>query len=292
MKWSYDPDMLCVEMCPYDDGLFGEDFTRTCVSTCPSDPDDATILTYAYNGTRRCLFICPEGTFGDFENLVCHHFPENCSDIGWGDDYNNSCTGLCTATPWNTFGDNDTHLCTTRCSIGSYADNYTGTRICVEVCPGSYDADGVPDVGSFDSFGDNNTQSCVLHCVSPNTWADWQTHRCESRCTGDDPTTVPTYSENKDGRCVIALWCPEQPDKLFGDNNTRSCVITCLWNSTHIEWADNITRTCIPQCFNYISADLTVDIPFGTIDTRFYGDTTTGSPVCVVTCPTTPRRFG
>jgi hypothetical protein len=62
------------------------------------------------------------------------------------------------------------------------------------VCPGTYDSDGVPDIGSHDSFGDNNTQRCVQHCVTPSTWADWQTHRCESRCTGDDIGTVPTYS--------------------------------------------------------------------------------------------------
>lgn len=134
--------------------------------------------TYAYNITRRCLEDCPEGYFSDKTARMCWDDPANCS-YGWGDDYNNSCTTLCTGPePWNSFGDNVTHLCTIRCSIDSFADNYTGTRICVSVCPGSYDADGVPDAGSFDSFGDNSTQSCVLRCVSPDTWADWQTHRC------------------------------------------------------------------------------------------------------------------
>ena len=292
MRWSYDPTKLCVARWPEADYLFGEDFDRTCVTDCPVDPSDPTILTYAYNGTRRCLFKCPDGTFGDYDLMVCHYTPDLCSDIGWGNPYNNSCTSLCTETPWDTYGDNDTDLCTTRCSIASYADNYTGTRICVGVCPGSYDADGVPDSGSFDSFGDNNTQRCLLHCVMPNTWADWQTHRCESRCTGDDAADVPTYSENVRGRCCIALWCPESPDKLFGDNNTRACVNECVWNSTHIEWADNITRTCIPQCYNFITSAFAIPLSFETIDTRFYGDTSNGAPVCIYICPTAPRLFG
>lgn len=139
---------------------------------------------------------------------MCWDDPINCS-YGWGDPYNNSCTTMCTGPePWNSFGDSITHRCTIRCSPTTYADNYTGTRRCVSVCPGSYDAIGVVN-GSYDSFGDNNTQSCVLNCVSPFTWADWQTHRCESRCSGDNSSTeVPTYSEDVNGRCVIALWCP------------------------------------------------------------------------------------
>lgn len=66
----------------------------------------------------------------------------------------------------------------------------------------------------------------------PETWADWQTHRCELRCSGDDPSDIPTYSENQNRRCVIALTCPFTPDKLYGDNDTRSCVTTCKYTNT------------------------------------------------------------
>jgi len=52
---------------------------------------------------------------------------------------------------------------------------------------------GVP-TGLYDSFGDNNTQRCVRTCQMPGTWADWQTHLCLYRCTGDDNTKIPTYS--------------------------------------------------------------------------------------------------
>lgn len=130
----------------------------------------------------------------------------------------------------------------------------------------------------------------MLHCVSPNTWADWQTHRCESRCTGDLNTTVPTYSENKHGRCVIALWCPILPDILYGDNNTRSCLTACYYNGSYTEWADNITRTCIPQCLNYSGFNTTT--PYNGIQTRFFGDLSTSKPICVIACPEAPRLFG
>ena len=113
---------------------------------------------------------------------------------------------------------------------------------------------GTPDAGSFDSFGDNYTQKCVQHCITPDTWADWQTHRCESRCSGDENSDIPTYSENVDQRCVIALACPEAPDKLYGDNNTRACLTSCFFNDTYTEWADNLTRTCLPQCMNATAA--------------------------------------
>jgi hypothetical protein len=190
--WSYDPTMECVNVCPGD--LWGEDYTRTCTPTCPLDPNDIQIYTYAYNNTKRCLLHCPNGYFSDKNHRMCWSDPVNCS-YGWGDPYNNSCTTLCTGpSPWDSFGDNVTHLCTVRCSVDSYADNYTGSRICVKVCPGDYYIDGTYNGTVADSYGDNDTQSCVLHCVSPNTWADWQTHRCESRCTGDINTTVPTYS--------------------------------------------------------------------------------------------------
>lgn len=106
---------------------------------------------------------------------------------------------------------------------------------------------------------------------------------------------MPTYSENVRGRCVIALWCPKSPDKLYGDNNTRSCVTTCFFDENDenvTEWADNITRTCIPQCLNYSSATLNTSAPWNGIDTRYYGDLSTNSPICVIECPRVPRLFG
>jgi hypothetical protein len=124
----------------------------------------------------------------------------------------------------------------------------------------------------------------VLHCLTPLTWADWQSHRCEFRCSGDDITKIPTYSEDVRKRCAIAKACPFAPDKLYGDNNTRSCVTSCITNSTYTEWADNITRTCLPQCLNYTYPDA--------FQTRYFGDLSSNFPICVITCSESPRTFG
>jgi hypothetical protein len=50
-------------------------------------------------------------------------------------------------------------------------------------------------------------------------------------------------------------------------------------NSTVIEYADNISRTCLSVCPKIST-------------TTFYGDTSTGYPICVVICPTVPVLFG
>ena len=209
MRWSYDTTMLCVAECPAADSLYGEDYDRTCVGTCPMDLDDPDGLnfTYSYDPTRRCLKNCPEGYYADYMVRKCWPDPEDCT-LGWGDDWNNSCTELCNGHPYNTYGDSITWKCEARCSEGTWADNYTGDRLCVDTCAGTYDLEGV-STGTYDTYGDNETQFCEESCKMADTWADWQTHRCELECSGADPSDVPTYSENENRRCVIALTCPE-----------------------------------------------------------------------------------
>ena len=172
------------------------------------------------------MLNCPDGTWADYITGVCFHVPINCtapcaytnsscSTYRWADDYNNSCVFKCNASPYNYFGDNVTQKCTGLCTTLSYADNYTGTRICVKRCPGTYSATGVPN-GLYDSYGDNYTQGCVLYCQQPSTYADWQLSLCLSRCMGDDPMWVPTYANIFNRRCVISLYCPVTPDLYFG----------------------------------------------------------------------------
>jgi hypothetical protein len=259
--------MTCMSTCPTVPSLYGEDFTRTCVSTCPFNTElsgAATYNTFSYEPTRRCLQVCPNTYFGDVVNRICWSDPTNCpASTPWGDANTHMCTNLCTGpTSINSFGDNATHLCTTLCTVGTYADNFTGTRTCTSVCPSAYN-----------SFGDPTTLSCVLHCVTPLTWADSQTQRCEYTCTGT------TYAEDLTFTCVTAMNCPTIPAYLFGDNNTWHCVASCIYTNAMIQWADNTTRTCVAQC------------PNGT-DTRYYGDTSTGVPICVITCPVSPVLFG
>lgn len=206
---------------------------RTCVTNCPRQ-NSSHNQTYSYDITRRCLLQCPDTTFADYIDGICYHYSinctlpcwytwTNCSSYRWGDTYNNSCTYKCTASPWDSYGDNLTQTCTINCSVNSYADNYTGTRTCIAVCPGYYSVQGVVDATKldisgvpYDSYGDNYTQKCLKHCVMPSTYADWQTHLCTFRCTGDVNTTVPTYANIFTNRCVIALFCPVFPDLYFG----------------------------------------------------------------------------
>lgn len=194
----------------------------------------------------------------------CWPDPSSCpATAQWGDPSTHMCTSLCTAPPvMDSYGDNATHLCTTFCTSGTYADNFTGTRTCVSVCPGAYD-----------SYGDPDTRSCLLHCVTPLTWANSLTHMCEYTCTGT------RYAEDLTRTCVVALDCPTVPAYLFGDSNTWHCVESCLYTNSAVEWADNTTRTCVTQCPN-------------TTNTRFYGDDSTGVPICVTTCPISPVLFG
>lgn len=42
---------------------------------------------------------------------------------------------------------------------------------------------------------------------------------------------------------------------------------------------------CVPQCYNFTNATTSVF-------TRFFGDTSTKRPVCVIACPAVPRLFG
>lgn len=64
--------MLCVSVCPPP--YFGEDYGRTCVTNCPvADANHGQ--TFAYDGTRRCLLQCPNGTWADYLTGVCFHYP-------------------------------------------------------------------------------------------------------------------------------------------------------------------------------------------------------------------------
>lgn len=150
------------------------------------------------------------------------------------------------------------------CPNGTYADSHTGTRLCVALCP-----PGVKNsVATPNLYGDPTTHTCVDRCITPYTWADYQTRLCEPVCSA---TPTPTYSENVDMTCVTALNCPTSPLMTFGDNNTRSCVSFCDSD----EWGDPVTRNCLSQCLNVSDT--------GT--SRYYGDNSTGQRLCVVICP-------
>jgi len=262
MLWAnLDPTIqLCVNPCPTTGDWYGEDILRTCVQLCPA-------TTYAYTPTRRCLSKCPTTYYADDTATVRRCWPaETSCTYGYGDPYLNKCVNICTGpTPLNLFGYNQ--LCVSYCPTGSFADSYTGTRLCVPTCPGV--GTSAPNL-----YGDPTTHTCVSKCITVGTWADYQTRLCQSPCSA---APIATYSENIGYTCVIPTLCPRVPSMTFGENDTRTCTASCRQTPT-VQYADPVSQTCVDQCQS--------------LSTRWYGDLTTGSPICVPICPTVPRMFG
>ena len=157
------------------------------------------------------------------------------------------------------------------CPNGTYADSYSASRLCVQYCPpGTLNSVSTPNL-----YGDPTTRTCVASCLTPGTWADYQTRLCQPVCSA---LPIETYSENIDYTCVVSLSCPNTPTMTFGDNTTRKCLAYC----SGLEWGDPTSRNCVDQCPNVTTT--------GT--SRYFGDNSTGQPLCVVTCPQVPRLFG
>lgn len=191
---------------------------------------------------------------------------ETSCTYGFGDPYLNKCVNTCTGpTPVSLFGYNQ--LCVSFCPTGTFADSYTGTRLCVNTCPGVGTA--APNL-----YGDPTTHTCVSKCITVGTWADYQTRLCQATCSS---TPIATYSENVGYTCVIPTLCPVSPSMTFGENDTRTCTASCRQSPT-VQYADPVSQTCVDQCQS--------------LATRWYGDLSTGSPKCVIICPTVPRTFG
>jgi hypothetical protein len=284
-----------VTLCPSVPSLFADPTTKLCVANCPSpyyaDPSTrrcvlacpySSTVYYAYTPNLTCITTCPTNYFGKFalENITglplnsnisrCVTPSSSCGASMWGDPYLHLCVGLCTGpNPVALYG----HWpdCVPQCPSTYYANTYNGARICVQLCPpGVTGSTAAPNL-----YGDPSTITCVASCVTPLTWADYQTRLCQSTCS-DLP--VPTYSENFGFTCVISLNCPTSPSMTFGDNNTRSCVSNCSLG----KYGDPTSRNCVTQCPNVTT----------TATSTFYADTSTGQYICVVICPSLPRLFG
>lgn len=60
------------------------------------------------------------------------------------------------------------------CPNGTYADSYSSTRLCVQYCPPGV----LGSVAAPNLYGDPTTHTCVAKCITPDTWADFQTRLC------------------------------------------------------------------------------------------------------------------
>ena len=108
-----------------------------------------------------------------------------CGAGQWADPYLHLCVALCTGPdPVSLYA--HTPDCVEQCPPTYYADTYNGIRLCVQLC-----SPGVPGVGAPNLYGDPSTITCVASCVTPLTWADYQTRLCQSTCSH---SPVATYS--------------------------------------------------------------------------------------------------
>lgn len=201
---------LCVQDCPAIPSLFKEHVSKLCLPACPSPyyADSSTrscVLAcplaqplYAYEPTRTCLSACPQNYFGKFTNENLTGLPLNsnisrcvtpasaCGANLYADPYLHMCVALCSGpTPVSLYG----HWpnCVSKCPDTYYANTYNGARICTQLCPpGITGTTGAPNL-----YGDPSTITCVSRCVTPLTWADYQTRLCQSTCSA---TPIATYS--------------------------------------------------------------------------------------------------
>ena len=158
--------------CPAN--YFGESTLRTCVTLCD-------VNTYSYapasdTTIRICRSSCPDTYFADDTANVRKCWPASSScTYGFGDPYLNECVNVCSGpstTPVDSFGSGDD--CVTFCPDGTYADSHTGTRLCVALCPpGTTGTVAAPNL-----YGDPTTRTCEARCITPETWADYQTRIC------------------------------------------------------------------------------------------------------------------
>lgn len=88
--------------CP--SGSFADPTNLRCMDVC-----SGVQFSYSSGGSRICLFLCPNGTYGSKATK--------------------SCVPLC---PNQTFGENSTWTCVGRCPAGSYADSKL--NMCVLSC--------------------------------------------------------------------------------------------------------------------------------------------------------------
>ena len=128
--------------------------------------------------------VCPTNYFGNFSLESLSGLPANtnisrcvtpsseCGANQWADTFLHKCVTLCSGpNPVSLYG----HWpdCVEQCPSTYYANTYNGARICTQLCP-----PGDTSVNAPNLYGDPSTITCVSSCVTPLTWADYQTRLC------------------------------------------------------------------------------------------------------------------
>jgi hypothetical protein len=105
-----------------------------------------------------------------------------------------------------------------QCPTTLYADD--STRLCVNTCP----------TGKFYQINGTSLRICTSKCY-------------------------PNFYANSSQVCVDASLCPSAPLKLYGDDLSGLCVISCPVNSG--TYAEESSRKCVQHCILGTFADPT-----------------------------------
>lgn len=218
---------LCVEECPSPyfafestrtcltncgAGLFGDSATRVC-RDCPSDCPTCESFTNClsckpnlYLAFGTCVSACPKGVYANLNSLSCV--------------YAISCPG-------GTFGNNDTHSCSSNCPTKQYAN--ASTRVC-EHCPETCES--------------CSSTSVCLTCVPAAVFSSVTT-QCYWKCSPDD---IFFYNN------TCKSTCPDGSYLDYTNVNCQACnslCKTCSFSATNCTSCATgflLNQTCASQC--------------------------------------------
>lgn len=242
---------LCQVECPSGNNLFGEPYSKTCVTACNNT--GMIIPLYADSLSRKCVLTCTGNQYADPKTLKCVS-STGCYNGTNSDPYLKQCVKRC----YNeTFAYNG--ICySTRPSTTLFADEYSQSYVTALNCAGGLFADtskgkcvSFCDISS-NAFADLSSHSCITPCLSP-LYADNITRTCATKCT-----SIPQYYGLNTSRFCVQ----NCPNDTYGDPTVNLCVVICA----NGYYGDKSTWTCVRNC------------PLNT-----FGLNT--SNVCVTTCP-------
>jgi hypothetical protein len=185
-----------VQICPaLPSETFGDNNTRNCLTTCPSN-------SYAYTDLYVCWADCPTTSVVSgallFKDSIYRRCVPNCpAEAPYAcNDYRN-CYAVCPNTT-NT--------------VGQLVDYFAVSGMspqCVSVCP--YNT-------SFWTFGYQG--NCIPRCPI-GTWGDPYSKLCVTNCSN----TAYPYKDSSSGYNVCVFTCAGL--NYFRDNTTFTCVLSC-----------------------------------------------------------------
>lgn len=257
---------MCVTACPTP--TFAWDGTRVCIDICPASlVDDGYFGDPTTTPTRKCVRFCQSpGYYRDIAvarvcKTTCRY---NSTYKSYKDPTTMSCETVCSTYPQMRYINDLTFSCELTCGWGLRKND--ANQSCVTTCPLMYDptTDKCVDIcptestlGALFANLTNNNNTCIVASSCPNnTWADYDSRTCATSCPNG------TYKYGK--FCVYVC-----PNTLFMDNTTQTCVAPVNCSSGLI--ADNQTRSCVSQCVGtYLETTLNrcIDVCYGTK----YGD--------------------